>query len=40
VLDTTVQALPALAAGRLFVRDTKTLKCLEVGRSATNTRGK
>ena len=32
VLDTTVQALPALAAGRLFVRDTKTLKCLSVGK--------
>ncbi len=31
LFDTTVQALPALSAGRLFVRDTKTLKCLEVG---------
>ena len=32
LFDTTVQALPALAAGRLFVRDTKTLKCLAVGK--------
>lgn len=28
VLETTAQALPALAEGRLFVRDTNTLKCL------------
>jgi outer membrane protein assembly factor BamB len=31
VLTTTTRALPALANGLLFVRDTKTLKCLEVG---------
>ncbi len=31
LFDTTVQALPALAAGRLFARDTKTLKCVAVG---------
>ena len=35
LFDTTVQALPALADGRLFVRDTKQLKCLEVGKSDT-----
>ena len=40
VLDTTVQALPALAAGRLFIRDTKTLKCLAVGRTAETKGGK
>lgn len=40
VLDTTVQALPALAAGRLFVRDTKTLKCLAVGSSTADKQGK
>lgn len=32
VLSTTTRALPALADGRLFVRDTKTLLCLQVGR--------
>jgi outer membrane protein assembly factor BamB len=32
LFDTTVQALPALAAGRLFARDTRTLKCLQVGK--------
>lgn len=32
VLDTTTRALPALAGGRLYVRDTRTLKCLELGR--------
>jgi hypothetical protein len=32
LFDTTVQALPALAAGRLFARDTQTLKCLQVGK--------
>ena len=31
LFDTTVQALPALSNGRLFVRDTKTLKCVIVG---------
>jgi outer membrane protein assembly factor BamB len=31
LFETTVQALPALSDGRLFVRDTKTLKCLLVG---------
>ena len=30
VLDTTVQPLPALAAGLLYVRDTDTLKCLDL----------
>ncbi|HEX3726295.1 MAG TPA: PQQ-binding-like beta-propeller repeat protein [Pirellulales bacterium] len=34
VFDDTVQALPALADGRLLVRDTKTLKCLTVGGAA------
>jgi outer membrane protein assembly factor BamB len=29
--DTTAQALPALAGGLLFIRDTQTLKCLRVG---------
>ncbi|MCA9116247.1 MAG: PQQ-binding-like beta-propeller repeat protein [Planctomycetaceae bacterium] len=33
VLTTTTRALPALANGRLFVRDTKTLLCLQVGRN-------
>ena len=28
----TLRALPAIAAGRLFVRDDTTLACLEVGR--------
>ena len=32
MFDTTVQALPALAGGLLFARDTKTLKCLVVGK--------
>jgi outer membrane protein assembly factor BamB len=31
VFDNTSQALAALSDGRLFVRDTKTLKCLAVG---------
>ncbi len=30
VLDTTTRALPALAAGKLYIRDTKTLKCLNL----------
>ena len=30
VLDTTVQPLPALAGGMLYVRDTDTLKCLDL----------
>ena len=34
ILSTTTQALPALSAGRLFARDTKTLKCLAVGMPA------
>jgi len=34
LFDTTVQALPALADGRLFARDTRVLKCLQVGKSA------
>jgi outer membrane protein assembly factor BamB len=33
---TTVQALPALSAGRLFARDTKTLKCVQVGPASEN----
>jgi hypothetical protein len=32
LFDTTVQALPALADGRLFARDTRMLKCVRVGR--------
>ena len=32
VLQGTLRALPALAAGRLFIRDDTTLACLEVGR--------
>jgi hypothetical protein len=32
VFDTKTFALPALACGRLFVRDERTLKCLSVGR--------
>jgi outer membrane protein assembly factor BamB len=35
LFDTTVQALPALAGGRLFARDTLTLKCVQVGKRAT-----
>lgn len=31
VFSTTTRALPALAEGRLYVRDTRTLKCLRVG---------
>jgi hypothetical protein len=31
LFDTTVQALPALANGRLYARDTRTLKCVLVG---------
>ncbi|MHC4405917.1 MAG: outer membrane protein assembly factor BamB family protein [Planctomycetota bacterium] len=31
VADATTRALPALAEGRLFVRDARTLRCLEVG---------
>lgn len=31
IFDDTVRALPALAGGRLYLRDTRTLKCLEVG---------
>lgn len=31
IADTTTRALPALAAGRLFIRDTRTLTCLDVG---------
>jgi len=34
VADTTTRALPALAAGRLYVRDARTLKCLDVGAEA------
>ena len=32
VLAGTSRALPALASGRLYVRDSDTLKCLEIGR--------
>jgi len=31
VFDTTCRALPALAGGRLYARDTGTLKCIELG---------
>jgi outer membrane protein assembly factor BamB len=31
IAETTTRALPALSAGRLYVRDTRTLKCLVVG---------
>lgn len=31
VLRTETRALPALSGGRLYVRDTRTLKCLQVG---------
>ncbi|HUT92988.1 MAG TPA: hypothetical protein VMY37_26085 [Thermoguttaceae bacterium] len=31
IADATTRALPALAAGRLYVRDTRTLTCLDVG---------
>ncbi|WP_166820456.1 outer membrane protein assembly factor BamB family protein [Thalassoroseus pseudoceratinae] len=30
VLDSTTRALPALVDGKLFIRDTKTLKCLDL----------
>ncbi len=33
VLTGTVRALPALAQGRLYVHNSRTLKCLEVGRA-------
>ena len=33
LFETTAQALPALSNGLLFVRDTKTLKCLAVGQT-------
>jgi len=33
LFETTTQALPALSNGLLFVRDTKALKCVAVGRS-------
>ncbi len=32
IFNDTVRALPALAGGRLYLRDTRTLKCLQVGR--------
>ena len=32
VFTATTRPLPALAEGRLYVRDTQTLKCLDVGR--------
>jgi outer membrane protein assembly factor BamB len=31
IFDSTAQPLPALSNGRLYVRDTRVLKCLEVG---------
>jgi len=34
LFDTTAQALPALANGLLYARDTQTLKCLRVGTKA------
>jgi outer membrane protein assembly factor BamB len=33
VLEKTTRAIPAIANGRLFVRDTDTLKCLNLGRT-------
>ena len=36
VLDTTTRALPALSRGRLYVRDTRTLRCLEVGQVSSD----
>jgi outer membrane protein assembly factor BamB len=33
VFSTTTRALPALADGQLYVRDTRTLKCLDLGRA-------
>jgi hypothetical protein len=32
VLDGTVRALPALAGGRLYLRDDRTLVCLDLSR--------
>jgi hypothetical protein len=32
LFDSTVQALPALAGGRFYARDTSVLKCFEVGK--------
>jgi hypothetical protein len=32
VLDGTVRALPALAGGRLYLRDDRTLACLDLSR--------
>ena len=32
IAETTTRALPALAAGRLYVRDARTLTCLDVGK--------
>lgn len=34
LFDTTAQALPALAGGHLWARDTKTLKCIKVGNAS------
>jgi hypothetical protein len=31
LFDTTTRALPALADGRLYVRDTRTLRCINLG---------
>ncbi len=36
VLPGTIRALPALAQGRLYVRDEKTLKCLLLGTASNN----
>jgi outer membrane protein assembly factor BamB len=38
LFDTTVQALPALARGRLYARDTRTLKCVMVGEAGNGAR--
>jgi outer membrane protein assembly factor BamB len=35
LFDTTAQALAALSDGRLFVRDTQSLKCVAVGKSSS-----
>ena len=34
VLTGTARALPALANGRLYVHNSRSLKCLQVGRAA------
>ncbi|RMG35649.1 MAG: hypothetical protein D6725_12065 [Planctomycetota bacterium] len=38
LFDSTTRALPALAGGRLYARDRRTLKCVRVGRSGDTAR--